>query len=137
MADLRALAEKYIHLTGEVEQVRRAMLTALTANGAGGEPEPESKANFTRPARSPSGGIKPKPSSRSSAQSSHPLAIKAAKVDQEIVAMLRATPGLRTVEIAKATSAKTSTTVERLKRLRARGSVVSAEGGGWASAPSP
>ena len=35
--DLRALATKYITLTEEIEATRRAMLTALTANGAGGE----------------------------------------------------------------------------------------------------
>ncbi len=33
--DLLALTEKYVALTGEIEDVRRAMLAALT-NGAGG-----------------------------------------------------------------------------------------------------
>ena len=35
--DLRALAERYVTLTGEVEAVRRAMLACLT-NGAGEHP---------------------------------------------------------------------------------------------------
>jgi hypothetical protein len=36
--------------------------------------------------------------------------VKAQKVDQEIVGLLKATPGLKTAEIAKATSSKVSTT---------------------------
>jgi hypothetical protein len=35
--DLRTLAAKYVTLTEEIEATRRAMLTALTANGAGVE----------------------------------------------------------------------------------------------------
>jgi hypothetical protein len=39
-----------------------------------------------------------------------------------------------TAAIAKATSSKTNTTTERLRRLKARHLVTSAEGGGWAAA---
>jgi hypothetical protein len=136
MADLKALAEKFVTLTVELEATRRQMLAALR-NGAGGEP---TKLNFTRPARSPSGGKKSKPSKpslKSSAQSNHPNAIRSAKVDQEIVAMLRATPGLKTMEIAKATGSKTSTTVERLKRLMARGMAQRLGDGGYSAPPAP
>ena len=38
MADLKALAAKYVRLTEEIEATRRAMLTALTANGPETQP---------------------------------------------------------------------------------------------------
>ena len=45
-----------------------------------------------------------------------------------------ASPGMGTAAIAKATSSKTNTTTERLRRLKARNLITPAEGGGWAIA---
>jgi hypothetical protein len=67
--DLLVLAAKYVALTGEVEDLRRAMLTPLT-NGAGEAARP------TQPARS-SGG------------SQHPNALKAGEAEARIMGLLR------------------------------------------------
>jgi hypothetical protein len=114
--DLRVLAEKYVALTGEIEDVRRAMLACLT-NG-GGEPP---KIPFSRPARQASGGR-------------HPKAVEAAKAEEAIVDLLRTKPGLKTSELAKSSGAKKSTVAERLRRLRARGQVTGGGDSGWTAA---
>ena len=51
----------------------------------------------------------------------HPAAIQAAEAEARIAELVRDRPGLRTSEIAKETSAKVNTTVERLKRMTAKG----------------
>ena len=119
--DLRALAEQFISLTGQIETVRRAMLAALS-NGAGPEPRP------TLPARSKLGG-RPKASSKASSSSSSkaPKAIAAAAAESEIMEIVRAKPGVRTAQIARATGAKGPTVTARIARLRERGLI---EGGG-------
>jgi hypothetical protein len=117
MSDLVELARKYVTLSDQLEAVRSDIKRAVMNGGAMAEP----RVPFSRPAR-PSGGSKPKArSNRSAAQSLHPKAIAAARVDQEIVGLLKTKPGLKTGEIAKATSSKVSTTVERLRRMTARG----------------
>jgi hypothetical protein len=93
--DLRVLAEKYVTLTGEIEDVRRAMLACLT-NGAGDTPD----APFAQPARSPGG-------------SQHPNAIAAKEAEAQIIGLLRATPGLRTVEIADLVGKCSATSLRR------------------------
>jgi DNA-directed RNA polymerase specialized sigma24 family protein len=127
MSDLVELARRYVAASDVLESLRNEIRRAVL-NGGGEKPE----APFSRPAR-PSGGK----STKAQAQARHPNALKAQKVDQEIVAMLRDRPGLKTMEIAKAMDSKTSTTVERLRRLTARGQVQRDEQGGWASTPSP
>jgi hypothetical protein len=117
MSDLLILASKYVALTGEIEDVRRAMLACLT-NGAGANPVPPT------PAKRP-GAKGPQPS--------HPNAIAAQEAERKIVELLQATPGLKTSQLAKATSSKTNTTTERLRRLKARNLIMPAEGGGWAA----
>jgi hypothetical protein len=117
-ADLLALAAKYVALTGEIEEVRRAMLACL-ANGAGEHP-----ARPTQPARS-SGG-------------SHPNALKAQEVESQISEMVRTRP-LRMAEIASVMGAKQSTTAERLRRMRERGLIERLDGkeGGWTASAAP
>lgn len=51
----------------------------------------------------------------------HPAAIQAAEAEARIAELVRDRPGLRTSEIAKETRAKVNTTVERLKRMAAKG----------------
>jgi hypothetical protein len=128
MSDLVELARRYVAASDELSNLRDQIRLAVL-NG-GGEPE----VPFTKPVRAP-GGSKTKP--QSDAQSSHPLALKSAEIDQKVLTLLRSKGSMKTVEIAAATSSKMSTTSERLRRLRARGSVAPAEGGGWTSAPSP
>jgi hypothetical protein len=118
--DLLVLASKYVALAAEIEDVRRAMLACLT-NGAGANPVPPT------PAKRP--GVKgPSPN--------HPNIQAAAKAEKAIIDLLRATPGLKTTELAKTTNAKINTTTERLKRLKARHLVTPAEGGGWQASAS-
>jgi hypothetical protein len=110
--DLLALASKYVSLTGEIEDVRRAMLACLT-NGAA------DAARTPRPMQA-----RPKPGS-------HPNALKAAEAEAKMIELLRASPGMRTTAIAQATGAKKSTVTERLRRLQARGQVERGEEGDW------
>lgn len=116
--DLLALASRYIALTGEIEDVRRAMLACL-ANGA----EPP-----VRPTSAQRPGAKKGP------QPSHPKAAEAAKAEKAIIELLRASPGLKTSELAKSSGAKKSTVAERLRRLKSRGQIASDGAGGWTAA---
>jgi hypothetical protein len=120
MSDLVELARRYVATSEELERLRDQIKLAVL-NGS--TPEPEAKANFTKPAVRRAAG-------------NHPNAIKAAKMDSQIADLLRATPGLMTAEIAKATGSRTSTTVERLKRMVTRGLAQRDESGGY-SAPPP
>jgi DNA-binding NtrC family response regulator len=120
VGDLRALAERYVTLTGEVEDVRRAMLACLT-NGAGESP-------VVRPTSARS-----KPGEKGS-RSKHPNAQLAAEAEGQILDLLKTRP-MRMAEIASEMGAKQTTTTERLRRLRERGQIVPADGGGWAVAP--
>jgi hypothetical protein len=114
--NLAQLAERFLRLTGEVEEVRRSMLTVLT-NGGGEKPE----IPFSKPVRA-SGGSQP---------SQHPNAAKAAEAEETIRTLLRERP-MRMGEITAAMAAKQSTTSERLRRLRQRGQVT-LDGGAWAA----
>jgi hypothetical protein len=116
--DLRVLAEKYVTLTGEVEDVRRAMLACLT-NGAG---DAAITARPIKPAKK-AGGSK----------TSHPHIKAAAEAEARILELIREQP-LKTSEIAKATGAKVNTVTERMKRLRDKGMATSGDSGWRASA---
>jgi hypothetical protein len=114
--DLVALAQQFVRLSGELDATRDAM-KRLLLNGAKGTSE-----NPT-PARRP-GAKGPQPS--------HPKALRAAQVGQAILELLRSSPGMGTAAIARATAAGRSTTVERLKRLQAKGLIERAgPGPGW------
>jgi hypothetical protein len=127
--DLRTLAEKYVTLTEEIDDVRRDMLACLT-NGAGANP-----VRPTPPVRSPPGGKSNR--SRAQAQAHHPNAVKSQEIDEKVLTLLRSKGPMKTVEIAAAISSKMSTCSERLRRLRSRQLVIPAEDRGWVSAPSP
>jgi hypothetical protein len=109
MDDLRSLAETYVALTGQIEEVRRAMLACLS-NGI--DPNP------IRPARV-SGGSQP----------ANARATEEAKA--AIVQLLKDQPGLGTSAIAQALGARVDTTTGRLKTLRTRGAIVGGGREGW------
>ena len=112
--DLVALAERYVNLSGELNEVRDAM-KRLLLNGAG------------PPEKTPPGEVKPNPQpprvrAKRARSKPHPNAIKFAETSETILTELRLKPS-STKEIAALTQAKTSTTVERLKKMKARGLV--------------
>jgi hypothetical protein len=117
--NLIQLAERYVRLSGELDATRDAMKRVLM-NG-GGESLP------VRPSS---------PAARRAAGQRHPKAIAAAKIDEKIIGLLKDRPGMKVGDLARATDSKTSTTSERLRRMRERGFVAPADGGGWSvSAP--
>jgi|SRR5580704_1822706 predicted transcriptional regulator len=116
--DLLALAAKYVALTGEIEDVRRAMLACL-ANGAGDAHRPTSAG---------------RPGAKKGSQPSHKT-VMAAQAEERILELIREKP-LRMTEIATEMGAKQNTTSERLRRLKAKGLVAPAEGGAWAASAS-
>jgi DNA-binding MarR family transcriptional regulator len=69
-------------------------------------------------------------------QPSHPNAILAQEAEAKIIELIRATPGLKTTEIANEMDAKVNTTTQRLQRLRDRGVIERLDGreGGWQTA---
>jgi Winged helix-turn-helix DNA-binding len=121
MSDLVELARRYVAASDELESLRSEIRRAVMNGGA---PTAEPKANPSSPA-----------ARRAAGQRHHPNAIQAAKIDQKVLDLLKATPGLKVGELAKATGLKTSTTSERLRRMRAGGSVAAVEGGGWSASP--
>ena len=116
--NLIQLAERFIALNGEIELVHAAM-KRLLLNGGDDKP----KAPFVPPARA-LGGSQPQ------------KMIAAQAAEDRIVELLRASPGLKTGQIAERTASKTNTAVERLKRLRAKGRVTRGDGreDGWSAA---
>jgi hypothetical protein len=119
MSDLRGLAERYVALSGQLEETRRAMLACLT-NGA----RETAKAPFSRPTRPALGGRR----------NANGIAARAAEA--QIIERLRERP-MGTAELARATGAKVVTTQDRLRRLRARGEVVGGGADGWRAAAAP
>ncbi len=118
--NLVELAQRFVRLSGELDATGDAE-KRLLLNGAGQNETPT-------PARRP-GAKGPQPS--------HPKALRAVQVGQTILELLRSSPGLRTAATARATAAGRSTTVERLKRLQAKGLIERAghgPGPGWRAA---
>jgi hypothetical protein len=118
MKALVELAERYLTLTRELEETRSAM-KAILMNGAGDE-QPRPTQGSLRKAASQSQG----------------RFVNARAADEQVLALLRTRP-MRSVEIVKATSGKTSTVSERLRRLRQKGLVEPCEGGGWTATSQP
>jgi hypothetical protein len=123
MSDLVELARKYVTLSDSLEAVRSEIKRAVL-NGGGEKPE----IPFSRPAR-PSSGSKPAKPSK------HPNALAAAEAEAKIVALLRSTPGMRPVEIAKAMAARPNTILQRLQRMQERGQVERDAQGVYAASP--
>jgi hypothetical protein len=115
VSDLVTLAKRFVALSEELEAVRGEIRRCVLD---GVEEAP------VRPPIKPAGRKHP-------AGQEHPAAKKAAVVEAEIMALLRDKPGTGTAEVARATASKTSTTVERLRRLREKGMVTGGGGEGW------
>jgi predicted Rossmann fold nucleotide-binding protein DprA/Smf involved in DNA uptake len=115
MSDLCELAERFVALSGELEHVRRQMLSALS-NGHGGGPDlPPRPMTARRRAIAPGE--------------------RAAEAEAEIVEMLKL-EALGPAEIARRTGAQTSTVGERLRRLKEKGAIERVDDGWRAMAPS-
>src|SRR6478672_8908666 len=72
------LARRFVELSDQIEDVRDQIKHAIV-NGGGGKPELRP---FTRPVRRASGG-----------NGSHPSPISAAKAEQKMLEIIKATPG--------------------------------------------
>ena len=108
--DLVELAQKFVRLSGELDSTRDAM-KRLLMYGAG-----TANKNPT-PARRP-GAKRPQP--------------RGPQAGEAILKLLQSSPGMGTAAIARATAAGRSTTVERLKRLQAKGRIERDDAGvGW------
>jgi DNA-binding NtrC family response regulator len=116
MTGLVELARRYVALNDELESVRELIKRAVV-NGA------ESMENPTRAERPGAKGP------------SHPNAIAAAAAERKIIELLQQSPGMGTAAVARAMGARTNTTAERLKRLRAKGLTVGGGSGGWTASP--
>lgn len=115
MSGLVELARRYVALSDELKTIRDGIKRAVL-NGSG------PKENPPPPVRLAGGP--------------HPKAVEAAKAEKAIIALLQASPGLKTSELAKSSGAKKSTVAERLRRLKMRGQVEGGGDEGWrASAP--
>jgi hypothetical protein len=114
--NLVELAQRFVRLSEELDVTRGAM-KRLLLNGAGGPSENPTLAR--RPA-----GKGPQPS--------RPKALRGQQVEEAIIRLLQTSPGMGTGAIARSTSAGRSTTVERLRRLQAKG-VIERDGlgAGW------
>jgi hypothetical protein len=119
-AGLVDLARKFVELSEQVEATRGEIARAvLNREGP--------RANPIRAAR---------PGVKGSRASHHANAVKGAAAEADLLERLKATPGLRTAALEKATSAPVVTVQDRLRRLRARGAVAGGGSGGWtATAP--
>lgn len=111
-AGLVDLARRFVELSDELETVRGEIKRAVL-NGAG-ENRPFSPAVRQRPAGK-----------------------AAEEAEKAIVKVLEDKPNLGTSALAKATSASVNTTKERLKRLRAKGTVTGGGAEGWRTTAPP
>lgn len=118
MSGLVELARQYVSLSYQLDDVRNQIKRAVL-NGGG---DAVVTTRPIQPARK-AGGSKPSPPAR---------IVAAAQAEAKIIELIREKP-LRTSEIARATKSKTNTTIERLKRLRAKGQALS-DGGEWRAA---
>jgi hypothetical protein len=114
MNGLVELARRYVSLSDELESVREQIKREVL-NGAGEIPQ----APFVRAERPGAKGPQ------------HPSALKAAAAEAKMLDLIRASPGMGTTALAKAAGSKTSTTIERLRRMRERGEVVGGGADGW------
>ena len=99
--NLVQLAETFVRLTGELNATRDAMRRALMNGSA----PPEAKPNPTHAKRPGGIGSQPKAKPTKSAKA-HPNARMAAEAEAKIIALLRSTPGMRPVEIARQMAAR-------------------------------
>ena len=121
MSDLVELARRYVSLSDQLETVQGEIKLAVLNGGAGERPA------HPTPAGRPGG---------TGSQPSHPNAILAQEAEAKIIEVIKATPGLKTTEIANEMDAKVNTTTQRLQRLRDRGVIERLDGkeSGWQTA---
>jgi hypothetical protein len=139
-ADLVELAQRYVSLTAQLESVRNQMRKAL-ANGADLLPArptkpPVSGGRTTKPHKSKSrAAVRAKrPESRPKPSSRDEVMARAVLADEAVMTLVRSRPGVRTGEIARSTQAKSTTTVERLRRLKDKGLITGGRNEGWTAA---
>jgi hypothetical protein len=113
MEDLRGLAERFVRLSSELEEVRAGMLAALTMNGAG-EGRPFVLAR-TEPGQ-------------------RATVVAARAAEAAIIERLRERP-MGTAELARVTGSPVVTVQDRLRRLRARGAISGGGSSGWVATP--
>jgi hypothetical protein len=111
MMGLVELAQKFVALSAELEETRKAMRAALM-NGSDGNP---TTAGSTGPQKR--------------GMDREAVLAQSRAAEERVLALLRENP-MRPSQIAKATQGKLSTTRERLQRLRKRG-VVEPAADGW------
>ena len=124
MADLRALAERFVSLSSEIESVRREMLICLS-NGL----DPDEASAPGQPASAKPNGRDPHPPPRQAKARQSAFAAKTA--EQRLIAAMRDHPGASVDGLAKAAGANRSSTGERLRGLASRGVVTKDSGGHW------
>ena len=141
MADLRALADRFVSLSSEIESVRREMLVCLS-NGL----NPDEASAPGRPAAAKPNGVDPHPPPHDQtsphggerfapprqAKVSRPASAFAAKTaEQRLIQAMRDNPGASVNVLAKAAGANRSSTGERLRQLAGRGAVEKDPAGRW------
>jgi hypothetical protein len=143
--ELLALAQRYVELSTQLDTVRD-QIRRCVANGVDPDPPP-----IVRPTRAghrpgkagkatktaakvkhakPKAKPKPEPAKPSRDQ----IWAKAKADDQQALAFIRAQPGAKAIEIAKATGMRSTSLANRLKRLASKGLIARAGGGrndGW------
>lgn len=135
MPDLVQLAEQYVSLTSQLEDVRNAMRLALANGAAGGAVEVRPTPGGKQPAAGKtSKTTQPKqPAKPGRAE----IRANSAAQDQAVVSLLKQQPGLRVGQIAAALQANPTTITERMRRLSGKGQVRRDDGGGWAATSPP
>jgi hypothetical protein len=104
-AGLVELAQRYVDLTAELDDVRgrmKALLLNGAGNGAGSDGEQEPRANKRR-------------------ASGKPSAVEIEANERALIEAITANPGAGPRRLAEITGARPNTTVQRLQRLEARG----------------
>ena len=141
MADLRALAERYVHLTSEIESVRREMLVCLS-NGIGPDAAgaPGQAASAKRnghdprppvPTPAPKAAPTPRPTASKSGTAKRDNPAHARAAERRLLAAMRDHPGASVEKLAEAAGAGRSTCGERLRRLAAQELIEKDANGHW------
>ena len=135
--DLAALAERYIGLVKETEDVR-AQMRRLLANGS--DPHPADPQPIARPTLARRLGETKKPQASipaaASAKGREARMVIAAQEEARIMEILSSNP-LRTSEAARLTGSALTTCAARLARLQARGLVSRDADERWSASAAP
>ena len=126
MADLRALAERFVSLSSEIESVRREMLVCLS-NGV--DHDEASAPGQPAAAKAQPNGVDLHPPPRQAKARRRAFAAKTA--EQRLLSAMRDNPGASVNVLAKAAGANRSSTGERLRQLAGRGAVEKDPAGRW------